>query len=91
MEAAMKSPRLEDFDVDLAERLVRHKPSGIEISFYEYLNEEDWKKSDTATLRDNPFWPGDRYELARLAKEAAVAAGMTSRKPADEPIGQNEH
>ena len=78
----MSPIKIEDFDVDLPERLVRHKPSGIEVSFYEYLTEDDWNKSDSAVLRDNPFWPGDRYELARIAKAAAVAAGMKSHKPA---------
>ncbi|HEY3910543.1 MAG TPA: hypothetical protein VGM07_11715 [Stellaceae bacterium] len=78
----MSLPQLQDFDVDLIERLVRHKPSGIEIEFYEYPNEEDWRRSDSALLRDNPIWPGDRYELACLAKQAAVAAGMKAQKPA---------
>lgn len=72
---------LGEFDVDLSERLVRHTPSGIEIEFYEYPNEEDWKQSDSALLRDNPIWPGDRYELACLAKQAALAAGMKAHKP----------
>jgi hypothetical protein len=80
----MSQIKLDDFDVDLAERLVRHKPSGIEVSFYEYLSEDDWKKSDSAVLRDNPFWPGNRYEIARIAKEAALAAGMRSHKPVAE-------
>jgi len=84
----MSPPKMEDFDVDLTERLVTHKPSGIEVSFYEYLSEDDWKKSDSALLRDNPFWPGNRYELARVAKDAALAAGMMSRKPADETVSQ---
>ena len=78
----MRLIELGDFDVDLVERMVRHKPSGIEIEFYEYPNEEDWKRSDSALLRDNPIWPGDRYELAGLAKQAAVAAGMKAHKPA---------
>jgi len=78
----MNSLRLEDFVVDLAERRIVHRPSGIEIEFYEYLNENDWDKSDSVLLRDNPFWPGDRAEIARKAKEAALAAGMRSRKPA---------
>jgi hypothetical protein len=72
---------MKDFDIDLKERLVTHKPSGIEISFYEYTNERDWEISDTAMLRDNPSWPGDRAELARMAKQAAMAAGMRSHKP----------
>jgi hypothetical protein len=78
MVMGLAEPR--DFDVDLVERLVRHKPSGIEIEFYEYPNEEDWKRSDSALLRDNPIWPGDRYELARSAKQAAMAAGMKAHK-----------
>jgi hypothetical protein len=78
----MSAPNVEDFDVDLAERRVTHKPSGIEVEFYEYLSEDDWEKSDSVVLRDNPIWPGDRLELARKAKEAAVAAGMGAHKSA---------
>jgi hypothetical protein len=81
MESSVNTPRLEDFDVDLTERLVRHKPSGIEVSFYEYTNESDWERSDTAMLRDNPSWPGDRAEIAHMAKAAAIAAGMKFHKP----------
>ena len=77
----MNSLKPEDFDVDLAERRVVHMPSGIEVEFYEYTNEQDWERSGSALLRDNPFWPGDRAEIALMAKEAALAAGMKSRKP----------
>lgn len=77
----MAQLRPEDFDVNLEERRVTHKPSKIVISFYEYNSEDDWRKSDSATLRDNPEYAGDRLELARAAKEAALALGMTARKP----------
>lgn len=76
----------EDFDVDLLARRVTHRPSKIVVSFYEYLNEDDWQKTDSATLRDNPSWPGDRYELARMAKEVAMARGMKARKPRDSGV-----
>jgi hypothetical protein len=71
----------QEFDVDLAERRVTHKASGIWFSFYEYLNEGDWLKSDSVTYRDNPRWEGDRNLLAASAKSAAVAEGMTARRP----------
>ena len=70
----------DEFDVDLRERRVTHRPSRIVVSFYEYTNEEDWRKADSVTLRDNPSWPGDRYELARAAKAAAIARGMKARR-----------
>ena len=71
----------DEFDVDLAERRVTHKPSGIWFWFYEYPNEDDWLKSDSVTYRDNPGWKGDRNLLASSAKSAAVARGMTARRP----------
>lgn len=71
----------ENFDVNLAERRVTHIPSGIVVSFYEYLSDQDWVNSDSATLRDNPSYRGDRSELARAAKAAALAKGMTKQKP----------
>jgi len=71
----------DDFDVDLRERKVIHKPSGMWFSFYEYNTEDDWKDSTSVIYRDNPDWPGDRRELAAAAKHAAVAKGMTARKP----------
>jgi hypothetical protein len=81
MEVAANQLRLEDFDLDLEERRVTHRPSHIVVSFYEYTNEDDWRRSDSATLRDNPAWRGDRSELAGAAKAAAVAKGMTAQKP----------
>jgi hypothetical protein len=70
----------ENFHVDFTEREVTHKPSGVVISFYEYVTEDDWRKSDSVTLRDNTSYRGDRRELARAAKEAALAKGMTREK-----------
>ena len=71
----------DDFVVDLTERTVLHKPSGIWFSFYEYNNEKDWEQSDSVTYRDNPSFTGDRMKLAAAAKEAAIATGMTARRP----------
>jgi len=71
----------DDFDVDLLERRVVHKPSGIWFEFYEYLNEDDWKRSDSVVYRDNPDWPGDRMKLAAAAKKSAIERGMKARKP----------
>jgi len=65
-----------DFDVDLEERKVIHKDSGIWFSFYEYPNEDDWKRTDSVIYRDNPTWDGDRKELAAAAKHAAMTRGM---------------
>ncbi len=66
----------DDFDVDLSERKVIHKASGIWFSFYEYRNEDDWRRSDSVMYHDNPKWTGDRHELAKAAKKAAIAKGM---------------
>ena len=71
----------DEFDVDLAERRVTHRASRIWFSFYEYLNEDDWLKSDSVTYRDNPRWDGNRNLLAASAKNAAVVKGMTARRP----------
>jgi hypothetical protein len=70
----------EEFDVDLVERRVVHRASGIWFSFYEYLREDDWLKSDSVTYRDNPRWEGDRNLLAASAKNAAIARGMTAQR-----------
>ncbi len=70
-----------DFAVDLSARRVVHKPSGMWFEFYEYPDEDDWKKSDSVIYHDNPEWRGDRRELASRAKDAAVANGMGARKP----------
>ena len=77
----MANVSADEFDVDLKDRKVLHKSSGIWFSFYEYLNEEDWGRSDSVIYRDNPEWAGDRKQLAASAKEAAIAKGMTARKP----------
>jgi hypothetical protein len=68
-----------DFDVNLPLRKVVHKPSGIWFEFYEYLNEEDWKRTDSVVYHDKPGWPGDRLELAAAAKDAAIKKGMKAR------------
>lgn len=70
-----------DFDVDLKQRVVTHRPSNIRFSFYEYGNEEDWRKSDSVVMRDNPYFVGNRSLLARAAKEAAITMGMRAQKP----------
>jgi hypothetical protein len=70
----------DDFDVDLAERKVIHKDSGIWFSFYEYLSEDDWRRSDSVIYHDNPEWPGDRRLLAAAAKQAALLKGMRSMR-----------
>lgn len=77
---------LSDFDVDLNERRVIHRPSGIWVQFYEYLNEEDWLKSDSVTYRDVPAWKGDRNVLIGAAKRAAIEEGMTARRPAQAAV-----
>jgi hypothetical protein len=71
----------DDFDVDLLERKVIHKDSGIWFSFYEYTTEDDWRRSDSVTYHDIPSWKGDRMELAAAAKSAAIKEGMKARRP----------
>jgi hypothetical protein len=73
---------LSDFDVDLNERRVIHRTSGIWVQFYEYLSKEDWLKSDSITYREVPTWTGDRNILIGAAKRAAIEKGMTERRPA---------
>lgn len=73
--------RHEEFDVDLLERRVLHRPSRIWFEFYEYLNEVDWEHSDSVIYHDNPKWEGDRRELAAMAKRAGMEAGMRARRP----------
>jgi hypothetical protein len=72
---------VDQFVVDLLDRTVIHKPSGIWFSFYEYHSEDDWRKTDSVIYRDNPDFTGDRRALAAAAKRAALAKGMTARKP----------
>jgi hypothetical protein len=71
----------DDFDVDLLERRVVHRKSGIWFEFYEYADEADWLRTDSVIFRDNPRWEGDRRALAAAAKRAAISAGMTARVP----------
>jgi hypothetical protein len=71
----------DEFDVDLVERRVTHRASGIWFEFYEYLSEDDWIKSDSVTYRDNPEWEGDISLLAASAKSAALTKGMGARRP----------
>ena len=73
---------IDEFDVDLEERSVFHRPSGIWFSFYEYTNEKDWERSDSVVYRENPSWTGDRRLLAAAAKRAAIAKGMKAMRPA---------
>jgi hypothetical protein len=80
MEGTVNNLSPDDFDVDLAERKVIHKESGIWFSFYEYPSEDDWKRSDSVIYRDNPEWSGDRRVLAAAAKQAAMAKGMKGRR-----------
>lgn len=63
------------FTVDIAAREVRHS-SGASVSFYRYTSDDDWRASDVVTLRNPDLYDGPPAELGRLAKEAAVAAGM---------------
>jgi hypothetical protein len=76
MESLMDKYPPDEFDVDLDERKVIHRESGIWFSFYEYPNEGDWKRTDSVIYRDNPAWEGDRRELAAAAKHAAILKGM---------------
>lgn len=73
--------RPKDFEVDLFDRRVIHKPSRIWFEFYEYLDDADWQRSDSVIYHDNPEWEGDRRELAALAKRAGMEAGMKARRP----------
>ena len=72
----------DEFDVDLDARTVKHRPSGVVVSFYEYTSEAEWHLTASVTVRDNPGFTGDLLDLARCAKRAAVAAGMTAQRPA---------
>ena len=71
-----------DFVVNLAERRVVHKPSRMWFVFYEYTNENDWRRSDSVIFRDNPKYAGNRATLAAAAKKAAIDAGMMARRAA---------
>ncbi|HEX3882995.1 MAG TPA: hypothetical protein VHW66_10075 [Stellaceae bacterium] len=72
----------DEFDIDLIDRRVVHRKSGIWFEFYEYASEADWLTTDSVIFRDNPRWEGDRRALAAAAKQAAISAGMTAKVPA---------
>ena len=77
-----------DFTVDIDARTARHS-SGASASFYPYLNDDDWRRSDVVFLYDGPA-----TELAYRAKAAALEAGMghsgTARlsEPSDDPCAE---
>lgn len=73
---------MHNFTVDLHAREVRH-PSGAVVSFYEYRSEADWRASDSVTLHNPDLYSGPAEELGRLAKEAALAAGMRCQRRLD--------
>lgn len=68
------------FHVDLAARRVTHV-SGAAATFYEYPSEDEWRASDVVTLLNPRLYDGPEVEFARLAKEAALKAGMTRCTP----------
>ena len=71
---------IDEFEVDLVERKVHHRPLGMVFSLYEYQSEAGWLKSDTTSYSDNPNWEGDRAELAEKVKAAALKAGMMAKR-----------
>lgn len=71
----MDCGRNAEWTVDLVARLVRHR-SGAEATFYRYLSEEDWLKSDVALCHNPYLFEEGQLEFARRAKEIAVRAGM---------------
>jgi hypothetical protein len=73
-------PNLGDFTVDLATREVRHR-SGASVSYYEYLDADDWLSTSGGLTRNAYFFDGSCEEFLKLAKQAALAAGMTHRRP----------
>lgn len=70
-----------DFAVDLANRKVWHT-SGAGATFHQYPNEYLWRISDVVMLHNPDLFKGAPEELARLAKRAALEAGMRHRYPA---------
>ena len=77
----MMTVNTSDFTVDLAARAVRHAKSGVVVWFYEYENPREWLKADSVNIRNPHLFDGDINDLAAAAKRAALAAGMTHRKP----------
>jgi len=77
----MMTVNTSDFTVDLAERAVRHTRSGVVVWFYEYENPGDLLEADSVNIRNPDLFDGNINDLAAAAKRAALAAGMTHRKP----------
>jgi hypothetical protein len=72
-----------EFQVDLDRRRVTHVPSGTTFSFYAYESEQAWRAAgpSTASLADgSPAAGADLNALGRLAKAAAVGAGMKAQR-----------
>ena len=70
----------EDFLVDLRERKVVHRHTGIWFTFYEHANQALWDADNSVAFHDKPEFHGDRRQLAENAKRAAVKAGMGYRR-----------
>jgi hypothetical protein len=68
-----------EFSVDLDKREVHHK-CGASVSFYEYIEAEDWLSAG-GSVRNAYLFDGSAEEFLRLAKEAALAAGMPHERP----------
>jgi hypothetical protein len=66
-----RSDESNGFNVDVAERKVTHKSSGISFVFY-----EGFTNGGNVLLKDNPEWIGDRQQLMTAAAHVAVASGM---------------
>jgi hypothetical protein len=71
----MASIRIEDFEVDVENRRVKHT-SGVVFAFYRYWNERDWRAAGPCWARNPSLYDGCFPELIALAKEAAVLNGM---------------
>jgi len=71
------------FKVDIGSRTVSHS-SGAAARFYRYCTMDAWRASDSATLHNPDLYPGSASEFGRLAKEAALTAGMDHGGPPDE-------
>jgi hypothetical protein len=69
-----------DFTVNLRTREVRHK-SGAIVTFFQYPSYTEWRMADSGSIHNPKLFGGSPRELLRTAKEAALAAGMTHRKP----------
>jgi len=68
-----------NFVVNLATREARHS-TGARATFREYQTEHEWLTSDVVIVHDPDFYPGLQSELAQLAKQAALKAGMKHRR-----------